>query len=1419
MCMPEALYGRIIHRLHIPESSSDVSTGTTKSSFRRSSSDNRKHRSDQCAEDSSNDYRQDEQHHHFLLSSGFIFIPNENSPYNNECLLSLPKNLLNVALNAVRRNQEVVIERYTEIHITESSTLSSSSSSSSVHVPNRYLLRQELPICRMLEVHRHGLDLLPSSNQGQTATTTTSTNLSDDNSSKDSNNNNDDNLWTLTQFWRKEVFDSTRLKLCRRFKFNIIGTIDSISPIVTLDPTHPFALIEIYDPSNTDITAIVVLNGHDALVCHSSTLPNETYIFRNVTYKAWAVPTILQKEGDDRWKGRVPSHVFVSNEADCVDWQQRSLQQEDEFDRILQPVISPMNLLTAIQGKVVHVETKVSSSGPYTAEVINYIDLLLQSNSKSTLLDCSGRTDRTGWTYCRLYLTHFPMSTALQWSLRHGAIVQANNVRIILDGSPDHFLHHGSEGGKKWIIYDACLRSTLVLLECATEALEMTGGLRLSDSDFGTQSTDENMGSSPMETQSKDNSKTPGAVNDPSQAKTGGKRKRGNGPFRVSLTNSSAAPWVPYRLWKIPHDHLETVYRNHVEGWYHRNFPGTLPPDTNTSKSVLTSWITHVLLDDWTSNRSKTTNIRKVYTKNRPKRRCPYTEFFEHHCGTTGFIDSEDDDTASLADGRCPSSFANPVLVDLATIRSASQNVIMKRIVERRSESQNAFCVGWTGSIVVEPDEILHGISIRNDDNNHQTESPMKVLVGGFVREVHSLPSQSVAAISDSHCQIPVNFSRESTTNAKVDDFVMGIVKGITISCLCLGSPTKLNDTRNPSVEEKDQQDCTNASSVSLPALQSADTGLLGGCSLIAVCGFIFVISIQIQCLQSNAFIMDETSENREMNLPPRRLQSIEECLISVSSTNPTTSSSMQGTIVRRRFHSKMNSDGSWKCCKLFVASGPKDESSSPLESEGCFLQSFEYTLSVLHSTARNLMFNRHLEATWPGAFLSEAQKVLGSSFWALGNSGRTCAVTFGGSEDFLMGSRGSNIYVHLVFPKSAVHFTDRGYVRLASTHEGLDAIMLESGAGQFNSPMTRSSRTLFDFEGGVKVFNGMLCRRPTRRNVFGPFLDSTTRVVGELCTTISSSATPSHFTISELFRQVCQDLQEPHSCAMNPSLVRRISHSTFLGVNFCHVQTFCRRCNSPLVATIPNKKKRQQYGYDGHSQPSFWHLPHPQEAFVRAHSTRPALVEATSDTPIPIHIQQSTLQCSNKCAMHNFGVKWECSGILDDGTGQATLYSDGDVALTLMGMSSETIQWIEQGIWSTDSGFLLFKKSIPPSYHLRSSVSYALSKKKTVMDPIRLLPPDVRAEYLLQKHCRSSSRQHRTLDYYVRCKPLADKMRHLNHTTINTFFVESIGQSGVDSDWNTTRSASIHRGESISYTLPALKLELVDCGVPSQDF
>ena len=854
------------------------------------------------------------------------------------------------------------------------------------------------------------------------------------------------------------------------------------------------------------------------------------------------------------------------------------------------------------------------------------------------------------------------------------------------------------------------------------------------------------------------------------------------------------AQWLAYGFEEIDKTYMQYIHRVHIDKWIRRNF--------HKIRSIVPSksWIAQIL------SRQQKGNCRRL-------RRSPYAEFFDHPYTLSNFIRDDDDDNAPDSNKcRCGCLLSvedrhnhncnYSCLVDLNKIRSASQKFFTKAILERLSSdsesSSSSIRTGWTGTIQAKPGDL-----IRMDDENgknlqDEEQDNLDYFVGGVVAEMHSV-SNFVASISDDDtCQIPVNFLNQENVNADINDFVVGEIDSVIISCLCIGSATtELNDQNDENVSEQKK---SIASTVSLPSLGSTKNGRLSGCFLIVIQDMIFIAAVQIQCRDLHVSKPRSSSDGEKATTT---LLSVEKCLMETEEiTVMSTHTTIKGLLNRRRFHMKMTSDGSHKGCLLSLSSLPRKESID-LESDNSCLQIIEVSVLFPQNTARLLKFIEKLNYLWSGANLSDAQKLLGSSFWALGDSGRTCALTFGGFEDRTWSSS-SDLCVCVHFPSSSVQKSKLGYVRSSCNYEEIDAIAKKYPVTQFRGKFMSdgTSSPIFDFEGCTKVPKGRLLHRIHRRHILFGSVDGSNRTVGEISTT-PSSAIPL-CTLSGLFQLIFQHLQKPGQAPLNPSLVWRVSSAHFLGVSFCQAQCYCMKCCCALLDPRQNvsRKNGVRSAFNDIDEVSFWHLPHPNEdPFGNQYFNK-----SNNQCNEPPHIRESTVSCPNNCPIGFFGVKWECSGMIDDGSGQATLYADGDAALTLLGMSADDIRWIEEAIWSVPGGRLIFKKSVPPSRELRDVVGKIIAKNSNVADPIKLLPIRFRGEHILETHCRSSNRPKRPLDYYVRCKPLSENARYLNHTAIDSFFSEDISHEGD----------SIFQGEVATYTLPPLKLELVDCGQPS---
>jgi hypothetical protein len=1487
--MTSVLHGRIVYRFQLPftetncrekrSNATTVSTAVTGNNNDVSS----EYKHKRCLNDN---------HIAGHTNCGFIFIPDVDLHLHKEYLLSLPKRLLKLAYDAVRLERKVMIKRYTKIPFVTNYDNSVSTSSSSPSKP-----------CAIIEVHE--LEIFPVEFP-EMAEKARKSGRSD---TSDRNAENNDNVWTLTQFWRKEQIDFQKIKNSRP-KFSLLATVDAISPIVAFDPSNPFALVEVYDKENTDVTCVVVLHGKQAMLNHAVIHPLDTLVFHDVVYKPWAVHKALYDDKNmdgstsstfnRRFIGRIPSHVFVATGANNVSWNNQGFEiiqhvsssrnacpssrhqsQSGRAQNGIPPTITPLHLVTTILGKIYNVETLSVRSGGRTTTVIHYLDMILLNQSMGGLSDKNNDDDVNGESpstrpRCRLYLSYFPMSVTLQYSLRSEGIVQAHNVHLV--SSQEKSCFDFDADNKIMASYGACLRSTLLLLKHATDATmspAKENGEQLMQVTQNMESCIKNdaiAASTPLFTQPcKELSismKTKSSVLHSKRFALQGRKNTGldalskdhGGSKKEDSLINPPFTFVNYGFRRIHRTHLHEMYFEHVKDWEHRSFQGSLrviSQKDRAAECVPRTWIVNVLLgtnhNNW-STKSKVnghcgsgdnpTSYIPLITNRRVSIRSPYAEFFDHP-----FCLRVDDDGASMQNLSCSchlsmedrktSSSRSSALLDLNGIRTASQcyfeNHISKLLLSQNVESLHQLQKGFHGSIRVPlrklyakhwKDNYIHKeseIDAGNDGANN-----CFYFVGGFVSEVHA-PTSSVASIADGACQIPICFDKKPCY-ANTNDFIMGQFDSVMISCLCLGN---LMTESNKDHKDKSTSFLDSVSiSKSLPSLNSRENDLLGNCTLVTINGFLFVTAIQIQCREyqlHKVIILSPSKKQEEMDLEDVTF-TVDNCLVRKDFLSESSKSvTLMGMLTRCRFYSKMNVDGSHKCCRLTLSSLRKDESDD-IESDNSCLQALELTVSVEQSTSRMVKFNEMLAIVWPKVNLIRSQKVLALSFWVLGDSGRTCAMTFGGSEDNIPGSLCSKSIVKVTFPSSSLQLKNLGYIRPLCTHDCLDAFFenrchSDEDDQPRNTISKNASIPSFDFVGGLKVINGMLHRRPFRRNIFRPDINSLRRV-GELSTE-PSNAIPLN-TLSDLFELVFQGLREPNTSerTMNPSLVRRVSKGRFLSVSFCQVQCYCTQCFCSVVSSSSNateeaarirKRKREHPLYE----PSFWHLPRPEESLLgidRTSGVKSGIADRSS-VILPQHVRFAKLRCpKNNCPKHVFGVKWECSGVLDDGTGQATMYADGDAALTLLGMSAESIEMIEKGAWSMRDGSIQFMKAIPPPKHIRDKVIDILYarrrhdlKESAMADPLGLLSIQDRAIYLLERHCRSSSRPRRHLDYYVRCKPLVNKKNmipHVRHTTIDSFF-EDCGN-------NSDASTIIYRGQVASYTIPSLKLELVDCGLQS---
>jgi hypothetical protein len=249
--------------------------------------------------------------------------------------------------------------------------------------------------------------------------------------------------------------------------FNIKGTIDSISPIISAIPSDPFAMIELYDHTCPSLTAVVVLKGTNALLCHPGIRPGSRVNLKNIRRQRWYVPQSLQNEcTPKRLHARCPSHVFVISESNCIEWEDCVDPCVDRKDgaAILLPLPSTVCSLTSIEGSILAVRyttfsisTRQNTDCNISPRIIHYI-ILEPSSGKGIV---------------KLYMTYYPLSPTCALGIRKGSRIQAMNIHEIKSNMSSSNL--SSYQDSEYECFGACLRSTVSIISTASENLRGSG--------------------------------------------------------------------------------------------------------------------------------------------------------------------------------------------------------------------------------------------------------------------------------------------------------------------------------------------------------------------------------------------------------------------------------------------------------------------------------------------------------------------------------------------------------------------------------------------------------------------------------------------------------------------------------------------------------------------------------------------------------------------------------------------------------------------------------------------------------------------------------------------------------------------------------------------------------------------------------
>jgi hypothetical protein len=442
-----------------------------------------------------------------------------------------------------------------------------------------------------------------------------------------------------------------------------------------------------------------------------------------------------------------------------------------------------------------------------------------------------------------------------------------------------------------------------------------------------------------------------------------------------------------------------------------------------------------------------------------------------------------------------------------------------------------------------------------------------------------------------------------------------------------------------------------------------------------------------------------------------------------------------------------------------------------------CSLQTVELFLSTPIFQDKVCALNDFLKSFFAysnGFALMDEQLRLALAWWGTAD-GASSALIAGGFDDIhrnraeRLAHKVSRHVPCLFVPVSFMVKSDNGSVRFRCDTDQVVISLIE--VCEISSTQVSSSETELASVGGQKHLMGMLDRLPLRKG--SPYAEMMTSPVSGIDVV----------SLMWLYKEAIEAIRNSSQSDFAPSLVRAIHSAKLLSLSYCKAQVGCTVCfrSYIFVKHTRNVSKR-----------TFWEEP--------VH-----LINGILD---PKSTVNAIMQCPNRCAIDHAEVKWECSGVIDDGTSQAKLYSERQTALLLLGIESKLLLTIEQAAWETEKG-ISFQKAMPLSpailQGLREAKITARQRKgrTTENDVLALMSPEARGTYLLYRHCTTSPRVTRTLDYFVRCKPLP--LAFLPRQTTTEVSVPAL------QPWQQALVV-----DTATYSLPPLKLSLVDAAMPN---
>jgi len=1027
------------------------------------------------------------------------------------------------------------------------------------------------------------------------------------------------------------------------------------------------------------------------------------------------------------------------------------------------------------------------------------IDIVYLDHSSSLfyLLDVGDKKNQP------LFLQHFPTPKSVSSGLRVGAVLRASNVHSIL-------LWNNSVEG-----YAACIRSSIAILKCATAA----------------NNTDE----SPSILHHQ-------VVTAPPHTEKG---------FKFSLLGGIFSPH-------------EVLWRNKIMGCIGTTIQTTLKKlsAATEKKKYCHETVINLLLEF-----SEEEDSERL-PGNIPNQKLldPYAEFFCH---------TFDINTDSKSCVNCIVHCAKrklPAVVSLGNVHKICSSHMIQKICHlskhkfkegqcttnhshRLSNNKVTFETGLTFADHLSAGWLLDQLNISQSDNKPK---PDLICVGfadisddGKVVAIQG-DNFRIPLVGVSSCN-PLKCCRMSNQSKISNGDLIGVkIESTIVSGICIG-PATGTSTKAESISMMDGM-------FNLPVSAQIDKELnqsfKGACSVINIGDYVFLLATHIKVIGDIFFLSlalppdgKSRSENVDTIIPTRSpvlslmdlLQHKAPSSFSTSLRLPSEANPIVlAVLVRQRLKvvKIQNQSFSGFSCTLGHIPATKLNSQEQTHVAYSPIQSIEVKVDIQVTNRcidvmRSAIRSQLNSGTHRSPSMSESQIGAATAWWSLADRNNLCTLLSGGWDERECFSE--ELYDRVVV-ELPVSRSDNLREWKANAND-----MTCYYVGETPSSKVVVSKDRFHVIGGAKVFPGFLDRCPKRLTWHRPG--------GELIAAPNEHCGVPVTSIAKLFYMVCEDIKGISLINSAPYIVRNIKNARVASLSYCRAKVQCTRCFKFLddegsrcgLGNNTDSGVARSVQIDSRTaikkRVSYWHEPMPitgQSANISDVSSVPKVFVDKFEEPVCskntlvgrkimnadercnfAHVDWTTpLCCPNGCPLSQASVFWECSGVLDDGSGQAKLYAERDAAKLLLGKSLD-VSMVEEGAWYSKEG-IWFNCAVPPSPEIRAAVREALLTKDQLLredrsrrfnesDVLQLMTPVGRAQYTLYKHCRESNEPLRRMQFLCRCKPfLPDNASPLGRSKIEVISNEHVGFGGRPL-----------LNDVATFTLPTLKLQLVDCCMP----